>query len=349
MSTDQMSSISTERTAPPKSTEKTPPSKWRRISYLLPLIIPSLVAVTYFVFYIEFLVCSPDNPCTPLSETEILLGISNLDQTRVATYVARATWALINGVHLLACMAAVVTAGLVIYHALPEPKYSVRLKWMLILIVVAAAADISLVVAIGTTKDVFSPAQTLLRTTVGQMVPSINLYNRLADALSLMGTLSLAVAACATLWQHDANDENQDELIRRVSVLRPVLYVSAATLAIAVLRFSATLGWAESYLPPDSEIGKSVANLVKGIIAAMGTVYTLFVAGLYLPAALLLRARVRKMATHEKPTDPDGWLKTHGLTLSFPQYLPRVLALLGPLLAGPLGELLGKATAAFTG
>jgi hypothetical protein len=81
----------------------------------------------------------------------------------------------------------------------------------------------------------------------------------------------------------------------------------------------------------------------------MGTVFTLFAAGVYLPAALLLRARVRKLALRQKPDDPERWLKSHGLMLSFPQYLPRVIALLGPLLAGPLGELLGKATSVFTG
>jgi hypothetical protein len=340
--------MSTDQT-PPMPTEKTPPSKWRRITYLLPLIVPALVLVTYFVFYIKFLVCLPANPCTPLSAAEILSGISNLDQTRVATYVARASWALINGVYVLASLGAIVTAVLVIYHALPVAEYPVRLKWMLILIVVVAAADISLVVALWTTKDVFSPAQTLLRATVGQMVPSINLYNRLADTLSLTGTLSLAAAACATLWEHHANDDDEAELVRRINLLKPILYVIAAALAVAVLKFSATLGWAASYLPPESDIGKSVVSLVRGIIASMGTVFTLFVAGVYLPAALLLRARVRKLALREKPDDPDGWLKSRGLTLSFPQYLPRVIALLGPLLAGPLGELLGKATSVFTG
>ena len=340
--------MSTDHTLP-ISAEKIPPSKWRRITYLLPLIVPGLVLVTYFVFYVQFLVCSPANPCTPLSAAEILSGVSNLDQTRVAIYVARASWALINGVQVLASFAAIVTAVLVIYQALPVAEYPVRWKWMLILIVVVAAADISLVVAIFTAKDVYSPAQTLLRATVGQVVPSIHLSNRLVDTVSLTGTFSLATAACATLWQHDVNDDNEPELIQRVNLLKPILYVIAITLAIAVLKFSATLGWAASYLPPEMDIGKSVVSLVRGIVATMGTVFTLFVAGVYLPAALLLRARVRKLALRQKPDDPDGWLRSHGLTLSFQQYLPRVIALLGPLLAGPLGELLGKATSVFTG
>ena len=104
-----------------------------------------------------------------------------------------------------------------------------------------------------------------------------------------------------------------------------------------------------SYLLPESEIGKSVASLVSGIVASMGTVFTLLVAGIYVPAAILLRARIRKLAIREQPDDPDGWLETHKLTLKFSQSVRGVIALLGPLLAGPLGELIGKATSAFSG
>jgi len=331
------------------SIEETPPSKWYALTCLLPLIVPLVVLITFYLFYNQFLFCSTDNPCTPLSTAEIVSGISNLDQTRAAIYVARASWALINGVHVLACFAAIVTAGIVIYSALPKLDYSSSMKWMLIVIVVVAAADISVLVAIWASGDVSSPAQTLLRSTVGQMIPWINRYNRMVDALSLTGTLSLAVAACATIWQHDATDETEAELKRRVNLLKPVLYVSAATLAIAVLKSSATHGWAASYLLPESDIGKSVVSLVRGIVASMGTLFTLLVAGVYVPAALLLRVRIRKLATREQPNDPDGWLVSHRLTLSFSQNVRGVIAVLGPLLAGPLGELIGRATSTLTG
>jgi hypothetical protein len=219
---------------------------------------------------------------------------------------------------------------------------------MIILIVVALATDIALLVALLTTGDVFSPGQQLLQTTVGRVVPAINKYNRYADALSLTGTLSLAVAACATLWHRDMKNElDETQLMRRVTLLRPVLYVGAATLAIAVLRLSATFGWAASYVPADTELGRAVSSLVAGIVGSLGISFTLLMSGLYLPAALLLRARVKALAA-TKP-DPEAWLTSRGLTLSFPQYLPRVIALLTPLLAGPVGDLLVRATAALGG
>lgn len=219
---------------------------------------------------------------------------------------------------------------------------------MIILIVVALAADVSLLVALLTAQDIYSPAQQLLRATVGQALPSINKVSRFGDALGLAGTLWLAVAACATLWQKDMKNElNEEQVTKRVRLLRPILYVGAATLVIAVFRLSATHAWAVSYLPPDGELGKAVANLTTGIVGTLGTLFTLLIGGIYLPAALILRGRLRAVAATQP--DPQAWMASHGMALTLPQSLPRLLALLAPLLAGPLGDLLVRTTTAIGG
>jgi len=325
-----------------------PPSVWRRITYCLPLIVALVVAVTYFIFYKEFLFCSATNPCSPLNAAEVLSGVSTADPVKVASYVARASWTLISGVHVLACLVTIVTASLVIYRVLSVCEYRVEIRWITILIVVGVAADVSLVVALLTAHDTYSPAQQLLRATVGQVLPWINKFNRFGDALSLTGTICLAAAACATLWHKDVNKEfDETQLMQRVRLLRPVLYVGAATLVIAVLRLSAMHAWAISYLPPDGELGKSVASLTSGIVGTLGTLLTLLLAGIYLPAIITLRARLRELAAKEP--DPEAWMAQHGVGLSLPQFLPRVVALLAPLLAGPLGDILVRATASLGG
>ena len=320
----------------------TSPSTWRRIIYLLPLIVAVAVLATYFTFYKKFLYCEDARPCSPYTATEILSGVSPPDQIKVAAYVARASWTLINGVHVLACVLAIVTASIVIYQALSEYKQSTR--WMAVLIVIALAADISLFVALWTAaKDTYSPAQQLLRATVGQVVPWINKFNRFGDALSITGTFCLAVAACATLWHRDVKNElNEEHVVKRVRLLRPVLYVAAATLVIALFRLSATHAWGISYLPSDNEFGRAVGTLTTGIVRTMGIVFTLLIGGIYLPAALLLRMRLRQVAASKE--DPEAWITSQGMNLSIPQFLPRVIALLSPLIAGPLGELVINAT-----
>ena len=312
------------------------PNLGKRIVYFLPLILPVVVVLTYFLFYQKFLFCTSDHPCSPFTSADILAGVSTSDQTRVAAYVARASWTLVNGMHFLACLCAIVTAGIVIYKALSE--YDPKLRWTIVLLTVAAALDVAFGVSLLTLKDVLSPAQQLHRATIGQVLPSISKYNRIAEALSLTGALTLAVAACAILWRRDIDRELDDETVKkRMKLLRAVLYVGAATLVIAVLRLAATHAWAVSYLPPESDLGKAVATLTTGIIGSLGTSYTLVIAGIYLPAALILRSQLKEDANAKSSI--DGWL---ALT-------PRILALIAPLLAGPVGKLLVDATNSFGG
>jgi hypothetical protein len=236
-----------------------------------------------------------------------------------------------------------VTASIVIYRVLSFCGYTEEIRWVVILIVIGVAIDVSLFLSLLTAHDTYSPAQQLLRATVGQVLPWINKFNRFAEALSLTGTICLAAAASATLWHRDVNAEfDETQLMQRIRLLRPILYVGAATLVIAVLRLSAVHGWATSYLAPEGELGKSVASLTNGIVGTLGTLLTLLLAGIYLPAVIILRARLRQLAAQQ--ADPEAWMASHGVGLSLSQFLPRVVALLAPLLAGPLGAILVRAT-----
>lgn len=325
----------TVNTKPPRT------FNWQRIVDFLPLIIPVTVVVTYVGFYQRFLFCSIEHPCSPFTAAEIFAAVSNTDQTRVAIYVARASWTVINGVHVIACVVAIVTAIMVMRAVFSEDDK--KMPWITIPLVIAAALNIALGMSLWAAGDVASPAQQLFRGTIGDAVPWINKFNRFVEAVSLTGTLSLAAAACALLWRPDPEkDLTEDQLTQRAKLLRPVLYVAAATLVIAGLRLAATHAWALSYLPPESAFGMSVASLTKGIVTSLGVAYTLFAAGMYLPAALILRERLKKLPT-AKP-DPDGFLASHGFPPSMVQLLPRVIALLAPLLVGPLGQLIVNIT-----
>ena len=325
-------------------------SKWWKLAYFLPLIVAVAVLATHFLFYRKFLFCM-DGPCSPFTVGEIAAGIAPADQTRFAAYIARASWTLINGVHVLACVLAVVTASIVIYRALETEYPDKQTRRILILTVIAVAADIALGLALWTAeKDANSPAQQLLRATVGQAhgLPGINKFNRWGDALSLTGTLCLAVAASATVWQRDVSKKlTADDVTIRVRLLRPVLYVGALMLVVAVLRLATTHAWAVTYLPADTDLGKAVAGFTKGIIGTLGIVFTLLIAGIYLPAALMLQARVREVAATQQ--SPEDFIKNNGINLSVPATLGRVIVLLGPFLAGPLGDRLVEAAKALGG
>ena len=346
-------------------TQQSRASWLRRTADLLPVIGAAILLATYISFYSGYLRCSGEGAaCSPVSSQAVLAAVKSADEPRVAIYVARGSWTLASGLYLLACLAALFTACFVMYEALLNIGKT-SLTW-LIIIMVLVAIDVALAISFWASGDTLSPAQQLLRATVGQVLPSINKCNRLFDTLSLTATLSLACAACATLWQRgpkkpatrrvpaQPDDKaavlaEQEDLRRRQELLRYVLYVGGALLAIAVLRFSLTLSWGASFLPPDSEMGRSVNSLVTGIVNSMGTFYAVLMGAVYIPAALVLQSRAKRLAVRAAPDDPNGWLTKNGFSLSISEYLPRLIALLGPMLAGPLGELLVRATSAVSG
>jgi hypothetical protein len=326
------------------STPEKPASNLQK-EFLWPLIAPLILIVTYVGFYSRFLFCAKDGgACSPVSAETILGAIKN--PSDVAIYVARASWTFAGGLYLLACIVALFTAVLVMNEVFSN--FGSKSPWQPILIIMFVALDVALVMSLWASKDISSPAQQLLRATVGQGVPEINKYSRLFDAISLTATLTLACAASAILFQRDSKLE-KEELRRRQTLLRYVLYVGGALLAIAVLQLSTRLGWGASYLPAGSGITPSVNSLVTGILNSMGSFYALLMAAVYVPAALVLQSRVKQLAAREAPDDPNTWLTTNGFSLSFSQYLPRIVALLGPMLAGPIGELLIRTSKAISG
>ncbi|HEV7743799.1 MAG TPA: hypothetical protein VGO56_02280 [Pyrinomonadaceae bacterium] len=300
-----------------------------------------MIIITFVVFYGNFLHCSQDGGCSPLSSAVLRAAVTNKPEIRVLSYVAKAMWTLVIGVHTLACLAALVTAGLVIKQALSN--YSPRVVRIVIALVIAISANIALLVALGFSDDTGAPAPLLLRATIAPGLPQINILTRGFDALSLTAVIPLCFAASAVLWRSNPREVQTDvDLARRMKLLRYLLYMGAVLLVIGVLRLSTTLNWGASFIPSDSATGRSVDVLVKGIVSSLGTYYTLLMAAMYLPAALILRARAGELADQQPVTivEQETWLSSHGLNLSYAESFPRIIAILAPIMTGPFIEII---------
>ena len=321
-------------------------TKWTRLSYFLPLLVPAVIVVAFVGFYKNFLFCSgPDAPCSLIATTALRAAVKGGNDAQVRSYVAKATWTLVNGIHVIACVAALIISWLVMDRALSN--YTRRTRRLLIGLAIAIAANVSLLVSVFFNNDTGSPGPQLLRATVGQVLPTIFIYIRGFDALSLTSVFTLCCAACAILWRPDPNKPlDKDEVRKSLKLLRYVLFTSAAMLVIGVLRLSTTLNWGASFIPSEGEFVKFIDPLVSGIVSSLGTFYTFLIAGMYVPAVLLLRARVNDLAEATKPDAPDTFLSENGLTLTFSAWLPRIIAILAPLMAGPFIDILKKLTGA---
>jgi len=195
----------------------------------------------------------------------------------------------------------------------------------------------------------------IFNNTIGNSVAKIGLpviYEamRLLNAFTYAAAFSLVFASCAILLLSDANTDKAAadndglskklELIsERMGYLKVILYVGTFLLIAGVLRMSALSQWTLSYISPNAvEAAQSFSN---SVVAVAGGFNTLILAAVYLPAAYILqrRARLAVIESPLKPEEREQKLKEKGLTFSFRESLPRVVAMLGPLLAGPIGDL----------
>ncbi len=81
---------------------------------------------------------------------------------------------------------------------------------------------------------------------------------------------------------------------------------------------------------------------IKSMMTSTGGYYTLIAAGLYIPTTLILRLRLKQLeSAAPAETETDGDQSSFVSQGAF-KALFHILVILGPLLTGPIGELIGK-------
>jgi hypothetical protein len=170
-----------------------------------------------------------------------------------------------------------------------------------------------------------------------------------------------------------SSKSNQEEIehqamytARQMKHLRAVLYAGAILLVIITFRLNVTMRWALDYLQPPAALDQEVAAalpkylfqrleiLVANMVTSIGIYNTILLAGLYVPGAAILQRRAMRLVTRLRETKPTGqpsgegltkqqkeWMEEHGLVFPLRDQLPKIAAILSPLLAGPMGQLLG--------
>jgi hypothetical protein len=330
------------------------------VESLYPLLAVALIMTLYAIFNAIFGYCGWGNVagCNPLCITDTLKGIATAPASVSAEALpGRSLWVFVMGVNHLACLAAIPVAFYLLRASSDSYAHPFQRSLLLLclFVVLAAAAGWLAMPSDGINQPpLFQALDVTAKADVKQIIPIV----RGTIGVSYAAAVLLALTSCAILWPPPRGGADTPlELAGRMRLIRALLYFSTVLLVIVSLRFGAELRWAAELLkawqptptPPAAERGIKIIESFFSVITSTAAGFnTMMLAAVYLPAAFALRRRAYRLAEErdEEATLParEKWLQAQGLTLSSSEYLPRIAALLAPLLAGPIGELIGRLT-----
>ena len=278
---------------------------------------------------------------------------------RAGLWSGRLLWVFLSSINVLACLAAVFISLRLISRdvrgtSLARTGVGGFLRGPRAAAVPLGVFLISMLpLALGRERKFLPQVYDILNCAPRQDLPSAPLLGYFIICLSLLPLACLVLASCVVIWPPRAGRKQRPaELARRMDSLRLLLYTGTAALVTTVLRVSMTFRWGLSHLPSGSDAAPDVAGVVKvlqgfasAFISTQAASYTLFLAAVYVPALLVLQGRAEALAGARLPApQKEEWLRKRGLAASLSEHLPRVVAILGPFLAGPLGDLIGFLT-----
>jgi hypothetical protein len=183
---------------------------------------------------------------------------------------------------------------------------------------------------------------TFLAQTVEREFSGIFLVVQWIDGSALAACIT--VAAFSGRLVHSASVSRKPTLAlleRRFSQLQILLYASSAILVTHLFQLNSLVHWGLDYFPNAKEIGTQNLHKTMLNLLAMRSIYeVLCVAAVYVPSVLYLRSRINQVSSRSPAEGaapaPSGTLPS----IKWSDVLPRVLALLSPLLTGPIVELI---------
>jgi hypothetical protein len=215
--------------------------------------------------------------------------------------------------------------------------------------VIGIAALVLLSALLGITlhslRDSYMPVMaTLLENTIKVEVENIVQVANRINSIGFAASFSLVLASCAVLLPPIKQGlDGLRHLSARMSNLRAILYAGTLMLVSGVVLMRSLFNWSKAFIPQTKESIEITEIFTSEVLSADAGFYTLILAAVYLPAAFILQARARSLTIGTiEEAEREKILKESNLTFSFTESLPRIAAILAPLLAGPVGELLSK-------
>jgi hypothetical protein len=155
--------------------------------------------------------------------------------------------------------------------------------------------------------------------------------------------LYLTICAILYLPVSEVNPAGLHEAAEKMKNLRIMLYLGTLLLVVGMLLIRSLYQWSLAFMLRDEKAVKMAESFFANMLSVEGGFFTLVLAAAYLPAAFIIRRQVDKIQDlPENEAEKEAELKKYNLTFSFVESLPRIIAILGPILAGSVGDLFTK-------
>jgi hypothetical protein len=176
-------------------------------------------------------------------------------------------------------------------------------------------------------------------------VPEISRITNLLDSLGNAAAFSLLLTSCATLLPsyEPSFPGGAKQLARRMKYLQGVLYAGTFLLVTTILLKKSIYQWSLAFTSREEGAVRVAEKFISSLLAVEGGFYTLVLVAVYIPAAVILQRRANHLEElPDEGAEREKQLNEYDISFSFTESLPRLLAILGPVLAGPVGELLSR-------
>lgn len=200
----------------------------------------------------------------------------------------------------------------------------------------------------GTLPGCLGPADHWLLGRCGD-IPIISLFNRVMDIINVLaglgvGALIVGMVLCLDTQHTNGVEEEAAQLARNQRRMRQQLYLSGLVLTFGMFFATSWMYWP---LPMVLDAERAAyGSVILASALYTGIYFSLLILSFYLPVALILDGRVRKLAVLANqgsnsgdPPDVEEWKTARGLNEGVGEYLRAAAAVAAPVLAAFAGEI----------
>jgi hypothetical protein len=314
-----------------------PKRKW------VPVILVIGILAAYLLTYQLLVLCSPHlcNSSASLRDEVSSLVVAG-HSAELAAYAPRVLWVTAVGAALVMPVLCIVS-GIGCLLALNPGR--IRRRVGLTIIVSLSGLPFFLIRGgnPGHPWRQFLHAPLLADTPAAWFIPPI------LDVSAFITTIFMSCVAAAVISEatNASGPESLETLLRARTWIGLLLYLSAGQLVVSLLRLHFFFSWSLAYIPPlEHDAPAPLASLLSSlnqiastIVTAQAVFYTGLLVALYLPVIRTIRSVGDHIIASGAVQIPRVLLEEWPRGTTWDSKLPKLLALLSPLLSGLIGEL----------